>query len=194
MENPNKQEFTLERMHPERPTLKDYDLMTSFGRYAEVIAKAEKANELVEQIDAFIHYVNSGKLPEGHMIFSKQNSYTPLWAVPDETYRERLTKEKSLPEHADFVYRPNESGEYVLAGEITTDRDLGVFLGDRFLKIDGNVIVINTDLQIGIVAGEEIDIVDIHNDPSERTLGGSHQTRFEYFKKRLDQVRDGAKI
>lgn len=194
MENLNKQEFTPARKHPEQPGLADYDFMLSFGRYAEVVANAQKANQLVEQIDEFIDYVNSGQLPEGHMIFSRPNLDTPLWSVQNGTFKERLTREKGLPEHADYVYRPDENGEYIFAGEIATGSGSQVFLGDRFLKIDGTVIVVNTDLQVGMVAGEEIDVIDLQNDPTEHTMRGSYQKRFEDFKKLLDEVRDGAQI
>jgi hypothetical protein len=167
-----------------------YELRRAFANYPETVAAAKKAVELWQKIDEIIEFVNSGELPEGYMIATLGSSEVPEWAVKSSYIRGL----REFPKHGNFIYRPNEAGEYVLAGEIATGSSTQVFLGDRFLKIDGQLVIVNSEHQVGMTPSKEVDIVDMVNDPFQGTSGGTHQERFDFFLGVIDEVRDGAQV
>lgn len=140
-----------------------YVTRRALGGYALSLRQAREAEEQLRRADEVIEMVNAG-LPADVKV-GTHSSFSP---EVDSYDRGGFNK----------IYRIDESDKYVVIGEICTEGAQFPFLGDRLLKHDEGLIVVNDELRLGLSAKEEVFIVDTNNDPSERTLGGSIDSRF----------------
>jgi len=168
----------------------------AFVSYPEMVVAVQKATELLRRVDEIIDLVNSGGLPPGYMIITKGDPRTPLWAIPEGYIKEEAKRSpNTYPEHVTMIYRPNEDGEYVLDGELATESSTQVFLGDRILKLEsGQLVIINTEHNVGITPSGEVDIIDLINDRPYYTTGKEQEKRFAFFLDIIDGVKDGTKV
>jgi len=127
----------------------------TLGRYATALAEFRQAEAQLQVANDFIERVNQG-LPEGFKV-GTHTSFFPI--------------EQFGVEHTtgyNKVYRPNEAGDYVVAGEVCTEGSKQTFLGDRILRTDEDeLIVINTELQIGLSVKDKIFLVNTATDSPE---------------------------
>jgi hypothetical protein len=140
-----------------------YSTRRALGGYALSLRQAREAQDQLQRADQVIEIVNAG-LPEGVKV-GTNSSFSP---EADRYDRGGYNK----------IYRPDNTGNYVVVGEICTEGAQYPFLGDRLVKLDEGLVIVNDELQLGFSAKEEVFIVDTSNDPSERTLGGSRESRF----------------
>jgi hypothetical protein len=140
-----------------------YATRRALGNYALTLQRAHEVETQLRIATEAIEQVNRG-LPDGFKVGTK-SSFTHL---NDLEGRSGYNK----------IYRPNNENQYEVVGEMCTQGSKKPFLGDRLLKIDDGLVVINDELQLGFSVKDEVFIVDTHNDPSERTLGGSTDERF----------------
>ena len=141
----------------------DADVERALGQYARTLSDFRDAEALIAAANETIERINQG-LPEGHMVGTR-SSWSP------EVRRGQGGFNK--------IYRPDQSGQYCVVGEICTTGAQKPFLGDRLIRDGDELVVINDGLKLGFSVKGEVFVINTANDPTKRTLGGSHLEQFE---------------
>lgn len=131
-------------------TLSD-SVMHAFGDYRKTAELARSAMDTLKQIEVFIQLVNGGWLPRDQMVMTEIESL-PSVSMQDERNKEE-TRRAHYPEHGTIVYRPDPNKQfsrYIPDGELVTFGSRRTFLGDRFEVVGGEMVLINTELQVGV--------------------------------------------
>ena len=134
-------------------TLSDADQL-AFGKYPETVLAAREMARTMNALETFISTVNLvGGLPNGHMVMTETET-RPTVSMEPEKSRDN-SRAFGAPEHGSIIYRPNldaqfSSAFYVPDGELVTWGAKRLFLGDRFQQTDGQLILINSELEVGI--------------------------------------------
>lgn len=173
----------VERQKETYGILGTYEIEHALAHYSEKMVAAQQAVEQLNAMDELIELINGGGLPEGHKITTKTAYIGP---VPGRS---------GFPEHGTLIYRPNVEGEWVLDGELVTSGGHKQFLGDSILKLpDNQLVVIDSEHQVGITPTDSIEIVDTINDDYKNTLGGSRLKRHEDALDYVNRAHDGAQV
>lgn len=165
----------------------DNEASRALVNYPATVEAVRKANELFRRLCEILDEVDRG-LPLGYMVMTYSESRTPYSMVPEG----HVEANPYEPLRGSLVYRPDENGTYIPDGEIVTSALREPFLGDRIMVTDDNiVVVINTELGVGLTASSEVAIVDMLDSrpPSQTAL---FMRQFATLMDKVDQVKDGA--
>lgn len=178
-----------ERVGPKKgdePLVIDDEASRALVDYRETVEATSKAVELLSKMDELIDRVNQG-LPMGHMVMTRSVSRTPLSMMLP---RDKEAIEWSAPKHGSIIYRPDKDGAYRPDGGLVTIGSREVFLGDEIMRTDDNgIVIINTELGVGLTTSSEVTIVDVVDDgTSSEPQRIMHQ--FAILMSMVDEVRD----
>lgn len=149
--------------------LLDCDTEHVLGLYAKTLQDFHEAQAAIAKAQEAIERINQG-LPEGF----KVGTYSAF--STNENYNEYNVGGYNK------IYRQDAEGNYIVVGEVCTTGSMsGVFLGDRIVEIDGELVVINDELQLGLSVKRAVFVIDAANDLARRPFGGSEVDKFENF-------------
>ncbi len=158
----------------------EFDITIGLARYAEVKQAAVDAALLVERCNEAIAAINEG-LPGGVKVVTETRAFDKV---------DKLGQLNDEPGSNIYV----KTGEltYAKSGRIFTSGKTYPFLGDKLVPGEnGELVVINTELGIGLAAQIGVYAIDTNNDPYENTLGGTHIERHEELVSLIKQVPQG---
>lgn len=164
-----------------------FELSRAFANYPTTVENARRAANELARLHEIIEMINAGMLPKGRMVMTRSVSGMPVSLTPAKF----LEINPTPPFRGSIVYRPDENGEYRPDGEFATVGMSGIFLGDRLLVTeDDNLVVINSELGVGITTSREVTIVNVSGEGAGED-GASLMRRYTHLMEMVDEVRDG---